>query len=286
MPAACAGGAAVALLAVVSGCGERSEPVGPASALYPITVTSGDRPLVISRPPRRIAVLDPPAGRILTALGAGGRIAGMPLGPAGRVRLDRLRRLHPDLIVAGSNADEVELSRAASVTGASVYVAPSRSLQEVQRAISQLGLITARPAAARRLIRRIEQERRRVAARLKGRQRVTVFVDLGFFTTASDQSLIGDLIREAGGANVAPDLPAGVPIPLRDLLSENPQVYVTLSDSGTTLTGLRRHRQARRLSAVRAGRFVTLDARLVEPGPLVGRGLRALARALHPDAFR
>jgi len=278
-------GAAVLLFAAAA-CGERSEPTGPPAKLYPITITSGDRPLVIRRPVRRIAVLDPAADRIVRALGAAGSIAGAPFTPGGRIRLKRLRALRPDLIVAEAVVEENELSRAAAATGAPVYVAPGSSLREVERAISQLGLLTARPVAARRLVRRIEARRRLVAARLAGRPRVSVFVDLGFFTTASDQSLIGDLLREAHGRNVAGDAVAGVPFDLRELRALDPDVYIALSDSGTSLDTLRKNARTRRLRALRSGRFLTVDAALLEPGPRVGDGLLALARLLHPDAFR
>lgn len=224
-------------------------------------------------------------GRLLAALGARNRIVGSPLGAGGRILLPRLRALRPDLIVAGART-EAELSRAASATGAAVYAAAARSVRDVERIVSQLGLIAGAPVEARRLVRRIQAKRRLVARRIAGRPRVTVFVDLGFFTTAPNHSLIGDLVREAGGDNVAADTPSGVPVDLRQLLALDPEVYVTVSDSGTTLASLRRHRQVRRLRAVRSGRVVTIDASLVQPGPRIGQGLVELARALHPDAFR
>src|SRR5262249_37680568 len=62
---------AAALLVGASACGERSEPTGANADLYPVTITTGDRPITISEPARRIAVLDPTAGQIVRALGAG-----------------------------------------------------------------------------------------------------------------------------------------------------------------------------------------------------------------------
>jgi iron complex transport system substrate-binding protein len=285
-PAGVLAAALVLALVAATGCGERAEPTGPAADLYPVTVANSDRPLVILRPPRRIAVLDPAAGEILAALGAARRVAGFPVARSGRIRLSRLRALRPDLIVAGAGADEEGLSRAAAASGAPVYVAPGRSLREVERAISQLGLIAGRPLAARRLVARVEAARRLVARRIRERPRVPAFVDLGLFTTASDQSLLGDLLREAGGANVAADVPAGVPVDLRLLRARDPAVYIALSDTGTTLATLRRNPLARHLRAVRSGRVVVIDSHLLEPGPKVGRGLLELARALHPDVFR
>jgi len=288
-PLARAATAAVAALVVAVGataCGERTEPLGNQGQLFPVTVANGERPLVVPGPPRRVAVLDPALADILASLGARSRVAGLPLGADGRVRLGRLRALRPDLILASSDLGDAVLSRAAAATGAPVYLASARSLREVERTITQLGVIMATPVPARRLVRAIERQRQLVATRVAARPRVPVFVDLGFFTTASNQSLIGDLVREARGDNVASDALPGVPFDLGALRASDPAVYVAVSDSGSTLATLRKNPRTRRLTSVRSGRVVTIDAELLRPGPRIGQGLLELARALHPDAFR
>jgi iron complex transport system substrate-binding protein len=277
--------AAAALLVLgTTACGERSEPTGSTARLYPLTVQSGDRPLVITRPARRIAVLDQPADSILRALGAGDRIVGPA--PANRIDFTALRRSHPDLIVASESADERDLSKAATITHAKVYTAPGDSIQQVERSITQLGLLTDTPVRARVLVRRIEQRRKAVDARLAKVQPVTVFVDTGFFTTVSDQSLIGDLIREAHGTNVAGTAAEAGPVEIADLLRLDPDTYLATSDTDVTLADLRRNPRTRKLRAVREGRFMVADADLLQPGPRIGEGLTEIARLLHPNAFR
>src|SRR5207248_4606165 len=59
---------AVLLVLGATACGERSEPTGPNAHLYPVTVQTGDRPLVVTEPARRIVVLDPDAQAILEGL--------------------------------------------------------------------------------------------------------------------------------------------------------------------------------------------------------------------------
>lgn len=280
-------GAALFLLLVGAGCGERPEPTGPGTRLYPVTVdTGGDRPLVVRAAAQRIAVLDPSAGEILQALGAGDRIAGTPLDAVGQIKFGQLKRLKPDLVIALQGTDERDLSRAGDVTGAPVYTAPGDSIRQVERTITQLGLLTGRPVEARGLVRHIEGQRRSVEAKLARVPAVSLFVDTGFFTTVSDQSLIGDLIREAHGRNVAGPNPEPGPFDLRDLLALDPEVYLATSDTGLTLADLRRNRQARKLTAIRGGRFVVAGADLLLPGPRIGEGLVEIAGLLHPDAFR
>jgi iron complex transport system substrate-binding protein len=276
--------ASTLVLLGATACGERSEPTGPSARLYPVTVQTGDRPLVVTGPARRIVVLDPPTEAIVRALGAGSRIVGPP--PAGRIDFTSLRRSQPDLIVTTEDTNERDLSRAASLTHADVYAVPGDSIRRVEQGITQLGLLTERPVQARTLVRRIETQRRAVTDRLAGAPRVTVFVDTGFFTTISDQSLIGDLIREAHGTNVASAAAAGGPIEPADLAELDPDAYLATSDSMLTLADLRRSPKTRKLRAVRKGRFTVVDIGLLQPGPQIGEGLDRIARFLHPNAFR
>ncbi len=259
--------AAGGLALVGTGCGERAEPVGAQTDLYPITIAAADdRSFTIRAPARRIAVLDRGARAILVALGAGGRI----------IDVDN----QPDVVVAPSTTDDAVLSQF-ETDGLTVYGMPDTSIREIERAITQLGLITASPAAARGLVRDIERRRAAVAAWVGDRPRVSVFVDLGRFRTASDQTLVGDLLREAGGRNVAA---GGGPFDVKQLVALDPSVYIATTDSGTSLATLRRHPRARRLGAVGRGRVVVIDSRLLEPGPAIGKGLQQLAEALHPGA--
>ena len=271
--------AVLACVLLATACGERNEPVGAPIELYPLTVTTQDRPLTIPAPAKRIVVLDGGPEAILEAIGAGDRVIGSSVDVAD------LPGLRPDLVVAPSDTDEKTLSQA-DAAGAPVYVTPDRSVTEIERAITQLGLIVAEPSAARRRVRDIERHRQRVNRLLRGARPTTVFIDRGGFTSASDSSLIGDLIREAHGRNVAGDVPDGLNLTVRQLLARDPEVYVTVAGAGATLKQLRRGLRTKKLQAVRKGRVVTIDERLLMPGPSIGVGIDALARALHPDAVR
>lgn len=273
-----------ALLLVTTACGERSEPTGADARLYPVTVQSGDRPVVVTGPARRIAALDKPVEDIVRALGAGSRI--VLQAPENRIDFRALKQAKPDLILASQGADERDLSRAVALTHAKVYLAPGDSIRQVERAITQIGLLTGLPVEARRLVRHIEQKRRSVTRQLARVPNVTVFVDTGLFTTVSDQSVIGDVIREAHGENVAGAAAEAGPVELADLLELDPDVYMATSDTLLSLADLRRNPRLRRLRAIKEGRFVVADAGLLEPGPKIGEGLVEVARLLHPDEVR
>jgi ABC-type Fe3+-hydroxamate transport system substrate-binding protein len=154
----------------------------------------------------------------------------------------------------------------------------------VEQGLTQLGLLLDAPTAARGVVHRLEQARRRVSARLAGKPHVRVFVDAGFGTTIGSRTLLGDLIHEARGVDVAGASPGPAPLTAAELEKLDPDVYLALSTSGVTLAGLRSGKLAN-LRAVRDGRFAIVDARFLAPGPRLDSALEQIARALHPAAY-
>ena len=277
---------AAALLIAGTACGERKEPTGPLVQVYPVTVQgAGERPAVVGGVPHRIVPLGAGPRMILKALGLQARVVHVNDSLVGLPLVAQIRHAKPDLIVASSDTDPLDLARARSSTHAAVYVEPSGSLADVARAIGDIGLLTGEPVAARHVSAKILAARKKVEKRVSGTPVVSVFVDEGGFTTVSAQSLLGDLVREARGTSVAGGSPEQGPFPLKRLAKLNPQAYVATSDSGITLAKLRRNALTRKLRAVRDGRFGLLPARLAAPGPEVGAALVEIARILHPDAF-
>jgi iron complex transport system substrate-binding protein len=278
---------ALALLLAGTGCGERKEPTGTKVRIYPVTVQgAGERPTTLRAAPRRIVPLGPGPRRILRALGLQKRLVTVNDELVGLPLVGEIRRAHPDLIVASEDADPLDLARASSATHAAVYVEPGESLDGVERGIDEIGLLAGRPVAARHLSGAIARSRHRVAARLSGYPQATVFIDLGSFGTVGSRTLLGDLVGEARGKDIAGAAPEQGPFPLRQLVKANPEVYLATSDSGTTLASLRQNRLTNHLRAVRKRRFGILPARLTVPGPSVGSALVEIAKLLHPDAFR
>jgi iron complex transport system substrate-binding protein len=278
---------ALGLLLAGTACGERKEPTGAKVRIYPVTVQgAGERPTSLRAAPQRIVPLGPGPRRILRALGLQKRIVSVNDELVGLPLVGEIRRAHPDLIVASEDADPLDLARASAATHAAVYVEPGDSLAGVERGIDEIGLLAGRPVAARHLSAAIARTRRRIAARLSGYPQATVFIDLGSFGTVGSRTLLGDLVVEARGKDIAGPAPEQGPFPLRELLKANPEVYLTTSDSDTTLASLRRNRLMKRLQAVRKGRFGILPARLTVPGPNIGSALVEVAKILHPQAFK
>jgi iron complex transport system substrate-binding protein len=298
--------AALAALTLAAGCGERPEPAGELEQPYPVTVQGIEgQPAVLRSRPERIVALDPGSAELLIALGARDRLVGIPAGiekgdgprkaspdavevvsPNLRVRVDEIVKLEPDLLVATPSTDQLDLSRVQRDTGATLYVQPSASIDDVLRATLELGFLVGEPVEARAVASRIRSEVAEVEERIADSPIVTTFVDTGFFVTVPRRSLLGDLVARARGESVAGDNPGAEPFSLSRLRRLDPTVYLATSNSRVTLRSLRRDRRTARLTAVEKGRVRVLPSGLVQQaGPYVAQALERVARALHPNAF-
>ena len=284
--------------ALAAGCGERAEPVSGIRASYPVTVAgAGARVTVLARRPERIVALDLGSAELVRALG--GRLVGVPAGAprsrsrkaeeivsiGGQVDADAIVRLDPDLVVTRPGTDPVDVARAKARTGAAVYVQPDESVEDVERAATDLGFLLGHPVRARRLVASIQRGVAAAEATVAGRRRVRVFVDTGFLITVPARSLVADLVRRARGASVAGATPPPRPFELCRVLRLRPDVILRVrsrSDPVAPRPRFRRCGQSGQHIAVR-----TVPGELVaHPGPRMPTALRAVARALHPGAFR
>ena len=282
-----------------AGCGERVEPLGQLQPVYPVTERgAGDQPVVVKARPERIVSLDPGSTELLLRLGAGDRLLGTPADApwrsaakvvrlTGQIDVAAVAKLRPDLVVATPATARVDLSRIERETGATIYVQPASSIEDVERASLELGFIIGEPVEARRLVGSLKRAAAAVDRRIAATPDVTVFIDTGFFITVPERSLLGELVRRAQGKNIAGDNAGLGPFSLAALRRLDPAVYLTTSDSKTTLEKLRADPKTRNLAAVREGRVVVVPVGLVmRAGPRIAKAYAAVAQALHPDAFR
>lgn len=292
------GGLLVAAL-VGAGCGERSEPLGELEQPYPVTVQgAGENPTNVSAPPQRIVTLDSGSAEMLVALGVGERLVGAPYDweganvsevilPNGRLDADVVRELDPDFIIATPETNSLNISQALDETNAPLYLQPSNSIEEIERAALELGAIVGEPVAGRQLAGSIQRDAEAIDQRIAAGATQTVFVDTGFFITVAEDSLLGSLVNRSHGLNISSEDAADGPVSPRRIAELDPEVYLTTSNSGTRIETLQRDPALRQTAAVQNGRVVSLDADLVtRAGPRIVEGFEEVAAALHPDAFQ
>ena len=257
----------------------------------------------------RIVSLAPSVTEILFALDLGDQVIGVtdrcdypPAAQAierisgfGTPNVEKLLAVAPDLVVACGleKPDVMKTLRQAGIRVVDMqekgYVA---SFSDLFAAIRRIGEATGRSANAERLVAQIEARLAAVAARVRpidGTRRVRVFVEIeeSPLMTAGAGSFLNDLIRRAGGRNVAGDLRDAYPrIDPEQVVAWNPEVILA---AHCDRKGEAADRMARRIGwsnieAVRQRRVVDdIDADLLfRPGPRLVEGVEMLAARLYP----
>jgi len=213
--------------------------------------------------------------------------------------VERILSLRPDLVISyGSQTDlQGQLARARIP----VFSYRHAGLDGMFQTIAALGTATGHQADAARLARRLRAELDAVRARVKGRPRprtLLVFereaTTLRGIYVSGGLGFLHDMLDIAGGENVFADVLREAVQPSQEtLLTRAPDVIVEVRASGLLAAAdaaaeeRKVWAQLASVPAVRTGRiyFLTGD-HLVVPGPRVGQGTEAFARALHPEAFK
>lgn len=255
---------------------------------------------------RRIAVMAPAAAETLEALGVSDRIvavgdfielrsAPQPLPRLGAYNLpnaERLVELRVDLLLTtASEAARGEHERLGRI-GIRVVPLETSTFAGSLRSIVTVGEATGRAPEARALVDAIEARVTRVRDRVRGAPRPRVLVAVGSdpLYVAGPGSHLDELVRIAGGENIAADaLGAYQMMALEAVLERRPEVIIDSADNRARGPfGALAGDWARWpfLPAVAAGRvFAVEPSRLLIPGPRLGEMAERMGRLLHPAIF-
>jgi iron complex transport system substrate-binding protein len=262
---------------------------------------------------KRIISLVPAVTEMLFAIGAGERVVGVSsydtfppdvkrlpsVGALLDPNVERILSLKPDLVVAyGSQVDlKAQLARA----GIGVFDYRHAGLADVTATIRSLGERTGDAPRARAVADGIEQGLRAIRSRVQGRPRPRTLLVFGRERMAlrglyasGGVGFLDDMLDVAGGTNVfAAVALQSVQASTEQILTRRPEVILEIRaansafPSGDREAELNVWKALAAVPAVRANRVHFLfDDRIVIPGPRVVDGTAAIARALHPDAFR
>jgi ABC-type Fe3+-hydroxamate transport system substrate-binding protein len=285
----------VAVLLVLIACGERSEPFGPLPPDLPVTVQgAAAEPFVGETLPARVVALD--AGVGATAWELGANVVGAPsdvVDPSieliaasdGRIDIDAVRALAPDLILATPRTDPSVIAQLADDPAVPIYTAPAASVDDVVRSAQELGLVLGDPVLSREFSGDLRSSLDDATRRIAGREPVRVFVDTGFRIPPDPSSLFVDLLAHAGGLFVPEDAVIDSSVEAVELERVAPDIYLATPESRVSLARLQADEQLSGIPAVISERvFVIDDAILNVGGPDVVQTINDLIDILHPDA--
>ena len=244
--------------------------------------------------PQRIVSTMPSITETLFALGLDNQVVGVtencnyPQSTAvkdkvGReiVNLEKVIALKPDLVLMLLDAQRPEVEKLKKFKLPVVTVNP-HGVEEVIKAIKEIGEITGTSARAEEIVSDIKARLEKVKRKVAGRPNPKVFIVVGYrpLITAGRDTFIDDILRLAGGENIARR--AKSPYPqwsFETLLKTDPEVIVILE-------GVVEHREVlsdkrwSSLTAVRNNRIVFIDPDIISrPGPRVINAIELLAES-------
>jgi iron complex transport system substrate-binding protein len=202
---------------------------------------------------------------------------------------ERIIALNPDLVcVAPYNS--ADFLKVMERSGLPVYRNEAyHSIDEIEAGIIDLGKRVGEPARADEVVGRMRKRRKRLADQLRniGHRPRVLFWSAGF--TSGQHTTIDDIIREAGGVNVAAekDLQGPAEISPEQVIAADPDVILLSRWSADEREGhIENHPLLRNLRAVQEKRVIAIEGRyLTSVSQYVVEGAERLARKLHPDHF-
>jgi len=211
--------------------------------------------------------------------------------------VERILTLRPGLVLTyGSQSGlEVQLARAGIRTFSYRHGGVAGALQTLR----DLGAATGHAADGDRKAREIQAQLDAVQARVRAYPRPRTLLVFGRQPQSLQQMYVSggagflhDILQIAGGANVFADVRQESVQPSHEtVLARAPDVIVEVRTRQLGAADVSRERGVwaalASIPAVRNGRIHFLDGDyLVIPGPRVGLAAEAVARALHPEAFK
>lgn len=254
----------------------------------------------------RVISLSPSTTEALFVIGAGDALVGrssycdyppealgLPIvGGFADPSVEKIVALRPTLVVGARGPAGPALAQALEARGIATFFPETESIPQIEAMLVDLGKRLGHATGAAAAVETIEVARRRVAAEITGAARVrTIFLfDVGPIVVAGPGSFPDGLIREAGGDNVIKAGGAYPTLGLEQLLSLDPDVILDgAADehapvAASRVAALRDAPGWRKLTAQREGRVrMVSGAAALRPGPRIGEGLVAVARALHGE---
>jgi iron complex transport system substrate-binding protein len=255
------------------------------------------RTVTLPHPAERIVSLAPSITECLFALGAADQVKGVTdfcnyppeaglkphVGGMINPSIEAVVGLEPDLIVLSMEGNIREDFRRLTSFGTPVFVSNPRTLEGIYGSLRALGTLTGKEESARRFVAGLTSRENAIRSAAEGKPpvRVLLFVSVQPLMCAGSNTFIDELLRVAGGMNIASRAHGTYPPYSREnVITDDPEVIIVTSDilaRGAALTAL--FPEWGSVDAVRKGRVFRIDADIVSrPGP---RALDALEKLFH-----
>ncbi len=264
-------------------------------------------PLTVA-PPQRIISLAPNITEILFALGLGSRVVGVTrfcdfpaealpkekIGGMVDLNLEKIDALHPDLIVAFRGNPLGLLNKLRQLHFPVFVLDLGNSLDGLFQTIDKIGRVTRAEKPAALLVDSLKKRRQAVRLLLRdisAKPRVFLSVYGQGLWTCGEGSYLTDLLAQAGGVNIAENIPRRwLQLNREQLIHENPEFIIIMAKDKSSFSeagaAFRADTRLKDVRAVRDNSIHWLDENIAGRfGPRLIDALGAVAHILHPEAF-
>jgi ABC-type Fe3+-hydroxamate transport system substrate-binding protein len=252
----------------------------------------------------RIVSLAPNLTEIVYAIGAGDRLVGRTsycdyppqaksvteVGDTMHPSSERIITLKPQIVLVSTASQLESFTKQLDEQKIAVYVTNPTNLDEIFLSIERLGELFGTSETAKKLADELRRRTQKVEAAVASTKPVRVFYQVSgepLYTIGRDAYLT-DLIKRAGGVSVTGDVPGAFPRYSDEAaLASKPDAIIlptggSMGEANSTVISALKDSPA-----VLNGHVYKINGDLLSrPGPRLVDGLEAMARALHPDAFK
>ncbi|MCP3139350.1 ABC transporter substrate-binding protein [Pyxidicoccus xibeiensis] len=243
---------------------------------------------------RRVVTLAPSLTEMVLTLGAGSTLVGVSrfdeakeveklprVGGFTDPSVEAVVALKPDLVLVQPGPGNQRPVEKMAELGVPVLLLPLHSVTDVLAAMRAVGRALGREKESEAVVTRIEATRTRIREAAKKLPAPRVLFAYGFepLVVAGPGSFAHELLRDAGGVNVAADAGSAYPVySVERAVRARPDVVVDAADVDVGKDKLRA------LPGLAEARWVEVPSlALLQPGPSLGRGLEELFKLLHPE---
>jgi len=206
------------------------------------------------------------------------------IGDFGRVDLERVLRLKPDLVIGWKSGNRAGDMEKLEQLGLPVFATEPRRLADIPRLLREIGMLAGTQATAERAAAAFESELGMLETRYRGARPVSVFYEIWHepLMTLNDEHIIGDAIRLCGGRNIFGALSALTPtVSMENVLAADPEAIVASGSLYNDKRLLEAWKRFPQLRAVARRHLFQIHPDLIQrPTPRILQGVRVMCEQL------
>ncbi|MDD1770031.1 MAG: cobalamin-binding protein [Methanomassiliicoccales archaeon] len=253
--------------------------------------------------PQRIVSVAPSPTEILFAVGAGSQVVGvdnysdypaqaknLPQIGSYTLNIEVIMSLKPDLIVSSDLVPRAQLDQL-EAQGVPYFIFATRTMEDVIKDLRLAGSLTGHSLEAESLVAGLQARINAVTNKTlaSGVEKIRTYIEYYPLWTYGPGSFGNDIIRLAGGANIASNASSEYPeLTTEYIIAQDPQVIIyTTGPMTTTIASDFAARSGwSNTYAVSHDKIYSIDDNLVSRyGPRVVDGLEQMAEIIHPELF-